>query len=63
MLRKSQPNFQHYIIKIEAQTKKQFSYKKRVEQKTLFNQPFLNQCSVPISPENIRNLEILEVEY
>ena len=37
MLRKSQPNFQHYVIKIEAQTKKQFSYKKRVEQKTRFN--------------------------
>ena len=31
MLRKSQPNFWHYVIKIEAQAKKWFSYiKKRV---------------------------------
>ena len=30
MLRKSQPNFQHYIKKIEAQTKKWFSYKKKL---------------------------------
>ena len=30
MLRKSQPNFQHYVKKIGAQTKKWFSYKKRV---------------------------------
>ena len=28
MLRKSQPNFQHYVKKIEAQEKKWFSYKK-----------------------------------
>ena len=26
MLRKSQPNFQHYIKKIEAQARKWFSY-------------------------------------
>ena len=29
MLRKSLPNFQHYIKKIEAQAKKWFSYKKK----------------------------------
>ena len=28
MLRKSQPNFQHYVKKIETQTKKWVSYKK-----------------------------------
>ena len=30
MLRRSQPNFQHYVKKIEAQAKKWFSYKNRV---------------------------------
>ena len=33
ILRKFQPNFQHYVKKIEAQAKKWFSYKKRVSQK------------------------------
>ena len=28
MLRKSHPNFQHYVKKIKAQAKKWFSYKK-----------------------------------
>ena len=32
MLRKSQPNFQNYVKKIEAQAKKWFPYKKRVLQ-------------------------------
>ena len=32
MLRKSQPNFQNYVNKIEAQAKTWFSYKKRVLQ-------------------------------
>ena len=30
MLRKSQPNFQHYVKKTEAETKKRVSYKKTV---------------------------------
>ena len=29
MLAKSQPNFQHYVNKIEAQGKKWFSFKKK----------------------------------
>ena len=29
MLRKSQPNFWHYVKKTEAETKKRFSYKKK----------------------------------
>ena len=28
-LRKTQPNFQHYVKKIEARAKKWFSYKKK----------------------------------
>ena len=28
MLRKSQPNFQRYVKKVEVQAKKKFSYKK-----------------------------------
>ena len=32
ILRKSQPDFQHYVKKIEAQAKKWFSYKKKVQQ-------------------------------
>ena len=35
MLRKSHPNFQHYVKKIKAQAKKWFSYKK-VQSEYLF---------------------------
>ena len=35
MLRKSQPYFQHYVKEIEAQAKKQFSYKKNVQCKKI----------------------------
>ena len=40
--RKSQPNFSHYVTKIEAQAKKWFSYKKNVYSGFCMQHPKLN---------------------
>ena len=41
ILRKFQPNFQHYVKKIEAQAKKWFSYKKKTGYSSLLENMLL----------------------